>query len=257
MLAAIQQWWRDVGVEMTPRFVDFPTILDTQDTHDFQVMNLAFSWTPPFWDQGAMFNTASYEGGFNHMKYSNEEFDRLDEEQRRELDPEKRREILIEQANIVNEDLPVGVLLFRDNRVGYSDGSATTWPATSSAVTTGALITSTSRSSSRPRSHEGPRHAPLHHRRLLLMIPLLLGITFMVFAIVNLVPGSPVAQFEANLGSQQDIERIRSNLGLDEPWPKRYVIWVGNLLGDSRLFLHQRRIGYRPDPCRSCRTPCC
>jgi peptide/nickel transport system substrate-binding protein len=121
MLAAIQQWWRDVGVEMTPRFVDFPTILDTQDTHDFQIMNLAFSWTPPFWDQGAMFNTASYEGGFNHMKYSNPEFDRLDEEQLRELDPEKRREILIEQANIVNEDLPVGVLLFRDNRVGYSD----------------------------------------------------------------------------------------------------------------------------------------
>jgi len=121
MLAAIQQWWRDVGVEMTPRFVDFPTILDTQETHEFQIMNLAFSWTPPFWDQGAMFNTASYDGGFNHMKYSNAEFDRLDEEQKRELDPEKRREILIEQANIVNEDLPVGVLLFRDNRVGYSD----------------------------------------------------------------------------------------------------------------------------------------
>src|SRR5215213_4305757 len=68
-------------------------------------------------------------------------------------------------------------------------------------------------------------------RRLLLMIPLLLGITFMVFAIVNLVPGSPVAQFEANPKmSQDDIERIRSNLGLDEPWPKRYVIWLGNLL---------------------------
>ena len=111
----------DVHYGMTPRFVDFPTILDTQDTHDFQVMNLAFNWTPPFWDQGAMFNTSSYEGGFNHMKYSNEEFDRLDEEQLRELDPEKRREILIEQANIVNEDLPVGILLFRDNRVGYSD----------------------------------------------------------------------------------------------------------------------------------------
>ena len=52
MLAAIQQWWRDVGVEMTPRFVDFPTILDTQDTHDFQVMNLAFNWTPPSGTRG-------------------------------------------------------------------------------------------------------------------------------------------------------------------------------------------------------------
>ena len=33
--------------------------------------------------------------------------------------------------------------------------------------------------------------------------------------------------------SQEDIERIRSNLGLDEPWPKRYVIWLGNLLRED------------------------
>ena len=38
-----------------------------------------------------MFNTASYEGGFNHMKYSNEEFDRLDEEQLRERPREAAR----------------------------------------------------------------------------------------------------------------------------------------------------------------------
>jgi peptide/nickel transport system permease protein len=68
-------------------------------------------------------------------------------------------------------------------------------------------------------------------RRLLLMIPLLLGITFMVFAIVNLVPGTPIAKFEANPRmSQEDIQRIRSNLGLDEPWPKRYVLWLSNLV---------------------------
>ena len=90
-------------------------------------------------------------------------------------------------------------------------------------------------------------------RRLLLMIPLLLGITFMVFAIVNLVPGSPVAQFEANPKmSQEDIKRIRSNLGLDEPWPKRYVIWLGNLLhgdlGYSYIYGHVpyfRSLGWR------------
>jgi peptide/nickel transport system permease protein len=35
-------------------------------------------------------------------------------------------------------------------------------------------------------------------RRLVQMIPLLVGITFLTFAIVNLVPGSPVSQYEFN-----------------------------------------------------------
>lgn len=121
MLAAIQEWWRAVGVEMTPRFVDFPTLLDAQQSHEFQIMNLAFNWTPPFWDQGPMFRTDSYDGGFNYAKYSNPEFDRLDDEQRLELDSERRIDLLIQQSNIVNEDLPVGILLFRDNRVAFSD----------------------------------------------------------------------------------------------------------------------------------------
>jgi peptide/nickel transport system permease protein len=68
-------------------------------------------------------------------------------------------------------------------------------------------------------------------RRILIMIPLLFGITLMVFAIINLAPGSPMAEFEANPRmSPKDIERIANNLGLNEPWYKRYVIWVGNLL---------------------------
>ncbi len=121
MLAAIQEWWREIGVAMSPVPVDFPTLLDRQESHDFQIMNLAFSWSPPTWDQGPMFRTDSYEGGFNYARYSNPEFDRLDDEQRLEQDTERRIELLIEQSNIVNEDLPVGILLFRDQRVAYSE----------------------------------------------------------------------------------------------------------------------------------------
>jgi peptide/nickel transport system substrate-binding protein len=120
MLAAIQQWWADIGVAMTPTFIDFPTLLDRMDAYDFQIMNLAFSWTV-LGDQGAMFRTDAYDGGFNRMKYSNPEFDRLDDLQKRELDPEARLELLIQMANIINEELPVGILIFRDNRVGYNE----------------------------------------------------------------------------------------------------------------------------------------
>lgn len=66
-------------------------------------------------------------------------------------------------------------------------------------------------------------------RRLLQLVPLMLGITFITFAIINLIPGSPLGRYQINPRMKaEDIERIRENLGLDEPWPKRYVIWLGN-----------------------------
>ena len=66
-------------------------------------------------------------------------------------------------------------------------------------------------------------------RRLLQMIPLLVGITFLIFALINLVPGSPIQAFEDNPRARpEDIQRIRENLGLDEPWPVRYFIWLGD-----------------------------
>lgn len=68
-------------------------------------------------------------------------------------------------------------------------------------------------------------------RRLLGMIPLLLGISFLVFALLNLVPGSPTDQFEFNPNIKPaDLERIRDNLGLGAPWYQRYFIWLGNAL---------------------------
>lgn len=68
-------------------------------------------------------------------------------------------------------------------------------------------------------------------RRLLGLIPLLLGISFLVFALMNMVPGSPMQQFEFNPSIKPaDIERIKETLGLNEPWYKRYFIWLGNAL---------------------------
>jgi peptide/nickel transport system permease protein len=53
------------------------------------------------------------------------------------------------------------------------------------------------------------------------------------------VPGSPVDEFVFNpRGKPADIERIKENLGLDRPWPERYVNWLGDALrGDLGLSL--------------------
>ncbi len=68
-------------------------------------------------------------------------------------------------------------------------------------------------------------------RRLLQMIPLLLGISFIVFALINLVPGSPLDRYENTPGVRRaDLERISESLGLSDPWYQRYFSWLWNAL---------------------------
>src|SRR5919199_5080697 len=64
-------------------------------------------------------------------------------------------------------------------------------------------------------------------RRLLLAIPTLLMISFVLFAILSLAPGDPLSQFAANPAVPPEVrENIRRSLGLDQPWPVRYVKWL-------------------------------
>src|SRR5581483_5639552 len=64
-------------------------------------------------------------------------------------------------------------------------------------------------------------------RRVLIAIPTLLVISFVIFAILSLAPGDPLAQFGANPAIPAEVRaRIRESLGLDKPWPVRYVKWL-------------------------------
>lgn len=82
-------------------------------------------------------------------------------------------------------------------------------------------------------------------RRLLGLIPLLIGISFLVFALMNIVPGSPTQQIEFSPSiTPADIERIRENLGLNDPWYQRYFTWLGSALqGDLGIsFLNAQSV---------------
>src|SRR5215470_4919676 len=64
-------------------------------------------------------------------------------------------------------------------------------------------------------------------RRILLAIPTLLLISFVLFAILALAPGDPLSQFAANPAVPPEVrENIKRSLGLDQPWPFRYVKWL-------------------------------
>jgi peptide/nickel transport system permease protein len=68
-------------------------------------------------------------------------------------------------------------------------------------------------------------------RRVLIAIPTMFVISFVVFAILALAPGDPLAQFALNPAIPQEVrQRIRESFGLDKPWPVRYVKWLTNLV---------------------------
>ena len=66
--------------------------------------------------------------------------------------------------------------------------------------------------------------------RLLWIVPVVLGVSLIVFSIMKMVPGD-VAQVIAGMdGTQEDVELIRRSLGLDRPVYEQYLIFLGNSL---------------------------
>ena len=114
----MQQAWKEIGIEMIPTSVPFATLSDNTDSGNFDMAVAGFSWSSTG-EQGDMFRTnATPPAGFNDMRYSNAEFDKLDPMQLQELDREKRRDILIEQSNICNDDVAAGIIVFRKSIIG-------------------------------------------------------------------------------------------------------------------------------------------
>lgn len=80
-------------------------------------------------------------------------------------------------------------------------------------------------------------------RRVILMIPLVFGVTTATFTLIHLIPGDPVELMMSNARqlTQEEIHRIREKLGLNDPLPIQYVRYVINLLkGDMGKSVRSR-----------------
>jgi peptide/nickel transport system permease protein len=72
-------------------------------------------------------------------------------------------------------------------------------------------------------------------RRTLQALPLLALLSVVLFALVRLTPGGPLAQAERNPNvTAEQLARLRERLGLDQPLPVQYARWIGDfvLVGD-------------------------
>ena len=69
-------------------------------------------------------------------------------------------------------------------------------------------------------------------RRLLALIPVWLGISLVAFTLANLTPGDPARLMLQRMQGQQptagEVAAVRAHLGLDQPFPVRYLRWLGN-----------------------------
>ncbi|WP_338461716.1 ABC transporter permease [Brevibacillus borstelensis] len=78
-------------------------------------------------------------------------------------------------------------------------------------------------------------------RRLLMLIPVLLGMSLIVFAIIHAIPGDPALTILGEKASPQALADLREQLGLNNPWYMQYFHYLGNLLkGDLGVSLHSK-----------------
>ena len=67
-------------------------------------------------------------------------------------------------------------------------------------------------------------------KRLLNLLPVLLGITLLVFLFLHLIPGDPATVMLGERATPEQVEALREQLGLNQPLPLQYLTFIKNLL---------------------------
>jgi len=67
-------------------------------------------------------------------------------------------------------------------------------------------------------------------KRLLLTIPVLLGVSILVFSVMHLAPGDPAVIMLGPQATKESIEKLHQELGLDRPLVVQYFIWISKVV---------------------------
>lgn len=73
-------------------------------------------------------------------------------------------------------------------------------------------------------------------KRFLALIPIILGVTFIVFFIMNLAPGDPARMILGDMAKPEEVEALREDMGLNDPLIVQYFKYLFNLVrGDMGI----------------------
>lgn len=67
-------------------------------------------------------------------------------------------------------------------------------------------------------------------RRILQTIPVLIGVSILVFSMLHIIPGDPAQIMAGEGATEEQIENIREQLGLNESLPVQYFKYIGNVI---------------------------
>ncbi len=70
-------------------------------------------------------------------------------------------------------------------------------------------------------------------KRVLMMIPVILGVSFIVFTIMNFTPGDPAKSLLGPEASYDDVAQLREELGLNDPFFIRYINYIFKALSGN------------------------
>ena len=70
-------------------------------------------------------------------------------------------------------------------------------------------------------------------KRIGMIIPVLIGVSFVIFALMHYAPGDPVRMLLGNAATQEQVEAMRESMGLNKPLFVQYFIYMKNLLLSS------------------------
>jgi len=72
-------------------------------------------------------------------------------------------------------------------------------------------------------------------RRLLLLIPVIIGVTFIIFTMMYFTPGDPARIILGEQASEPDVQRLRADMGLDDPFFVQFGRYVKNVVVEQDL----------------------
>ncbi len=67
-------------------------------------------------------------------------------------------------------------------------------------------------------------------RRLVESIPVVIGVSILVFMLIHFIPGDPATAMLGERATPENVENLRERLGLNRPLPEQYLLWVGRVL---------------------------
>ena len=185
--------------------------------------------------------------GTNITRWKNDEYDKLFRAAEAEMDPVKRAALFIKMNDLVIQNVVVIPVVWRPRVAAVSNRLAA--PSRAAGTRTSGTCTTGTTRGRRPARGPGRRLGPPGHprmskyliRRLLIAIPVLAGISLVLFTILAWRPAIPSRSSPPTRTCPPEVRaNLRAQFGLDDPIPIRYARWFTSMLrGRLGLLLRQ------------------